>query len=675
MPTFRNPFHRPDDATAARFSAWTDRLVDLERDAIPTPDSDFSDVAQTATTVHRAVGAGATTPFLTDRSDAIWEQIMSTTTVSPAALPGPAIDNNPTGVSAYRLSPAPRPGWSSYVLTAALIAAIVVAGFAAIWRITDPLTGNGPGTTDQPAFLAQGTPGSAGSDCDLTNDIPVVTSLDAVPWDRTVLLFSGNTLALHCNDGSTEIAEGVSAVRGTLWPGAFIATMEDGALRGINLLTGATGDFGSDSVLKETEAEFGVPLLSTWSDVPWMFVPANQDLTDWRIVDLRTMKSLVLSDEIDGVLARPWSPALPLGFNGDAAVFLFGSPPEGRPDEGVGDLPGNTLVLDGSLDNLRWTQTGGVAPPLGSLSPDGSLLALSTALDDGLMVRVTRVADGEVVAETDIDLGISDDFLLLNVGLLHLSRFQLDLLAWDDDGTIETTTLLKLDSDEGQPYLYRTADPDVVIVNLTAVIEPSAYRVNVATGDVSELPGLLAASLNPLFNDAAPPQRVLGVVPAGQSDERWIVQMIDVTTGEVVVESDPVDLVPSRVPFAATRMDGTLGFASLTEGQATVLNATTGESFQLRAPAESVSTYQHLFPSPDGTLLSGDISLIPAEERAFWIVEIAPEAEWIEIAAGEMPALIVGSHGLPDTGDDEPVTLDAQDMTPLPASPVATPAG
>lgn len=704
MPTFRNPFHRPDDSTDTRFSAWTDQLVDSRslpgREAALAPDPDFADVAETATTVHRAVGTGAASPFPADRSDAIWEQLMNTTTVSPTVLPGATIGNGPPSTRPDRLATTPQPGWQSYVLTATLIAAIVVAGFAAIWRITDPFTGSGPGTTDQPGFLAQDTPASTETSCDLTNDIPYfVDAAPDAPFIATyALLDDDGTLTLNCEGASKVVANEVEQAAPFWWPGAIALAMRDGTVQLVNLFNGATVGLESDPLLDDDGRftdEIDVYVSAQYS--PWLISAANPDLTDWRVTDLRSMESFLLSDEVGGPLTESHRPVLlnspvtgAAGANGNetAVVSFFPdrmTPPpyaatESTPPKAV-TPDGNTLVLPGSIDDRRWIATDDAAWLSGvSGSADGSLLAYPAVSEaEEPMIRVEQTLDGRLVAEVPYDP---------NAGILSFLLAGAEpSLVISDGATLDTVTWEP--ELEGVPInydprvvtgLYPTTDPNVVLM----VEARSVVPIDIATGAAGEPFQYVPSLIQQLqFIDGySQITNIINVVSDALGDVPSTIQIVDPDSGEVLVQSDPVDVHPivlTRGNIVSLVKGGSLAVAPISEeGRAIVLDAATGDTWEVSIPAEASSDDEWLFTaSRDGRLIYA-VSFsqyVMGEDRAFYLAEAVPDAEWIEVEAGSPARYIVGTHGLPDTGKDELATLDAQEVTPLDGSPVATPAG
>lgn len=530
------------------------------------------------------------------------------------------------------------------------------------------------------------TPAAQTSGCDLSQDIHIVTSADVLPWDRAVAVPNDGTLTLECDDQSTVVAEGIADIQTTGWPGAVVATMDDGTLRGINLVTGATGDFGPASVLTESVSpRSGV---SAAPGMPWAAIPANREVTDWRFIDLRTMESILLSDEIGGVLPGS-TPAFPYAYTADALVVGFpgrlptdrsasipgtlASPPPGAT---VGELPSENaaLVIDGSLGNRHWTEISNRTMTPAAISPDGELLAVEQFLDDNFTVRVERLSDGELIADTGIDLDASDSYLVLDdeAGLMHLSQDRLDLVTWNPE--LATETLLEFEPGEQPFILTQTADPDVALVTLLhadgtpapvgsdsgASVSPiypdgtlTGYLVNTASGEVIDVPGLLQSQFQPGYSDGTPPHHVLVAGPDDVDSTQTTIQLIDVTSGEIVAESGPVDASPDIAAIRSTTDDGadSVGMAFYPDGRAIVLDSASGESIVIEAPndAEGMSdnAVWYFFPGGDGSY----VTVTPdfgAESARVFIRQLDPDAKWIEIPADAFLGFIPGAGALPD---------------------------
>lgn len=176
MADSRYPLHHANAPIEDRFLSWVDTLVDTRSlpatGAPPSPDPDFAELARTATVVQQS--AGTAMSLRNDQTEAMWKEIMNTTTTPPTISPIPTEGATPPSSGGSRLPTMPSLGWQSYLATAALIAVILIAGVATIWRIADPQFGSDPGPAHQPGIIGPATPAAESLDgCPLTNDMLV----------------------------------------------------------------------------------------------------------------------------------------------------------------------------------------------------------------------------------------------------------------------------------------------------------------------------------------------------------------------------------------------------------------------------------------------------------------------------------------------------------------------
>lgn len=539
------------------------------------------------------------------------------------------------------------------------------------------------GTEDEPVVLeAQevvpiaGTPAAAtptpqatqASACGLAQDIPVVTDASTLPWDRTTLVLDNGTLSLVCNGEVDHIADDIVDLLGTAWPGAVLLQMDDGSLRGVNLITGASGELGSASVL--TDPAFPASAYVTTPGSPWLLIPGNPEMTDWRIIDLKTMESLLLSDEIGGVMPPPMA-ARSNTIGDTAAVITFPGRPQSSstaekplqraPSTPVpnlsplmeASLPSSNaaLIIVDSIGNRRWTEASSLPELSASTSHDESLLALAVPDELGMTIRVERLHTGGLVADTGIDYDAGDSFFLLDdeAGLLHLTDDRLDLVTWN--GEISTDTLLELDPGDGIPQLSITADSDIVVVSQqTSIGEAQGYLVDTSTGDAVEVPGVLPTQFLAPYAEGVPPRFILSATMAGEDGAETTIQMIDITTGNVVVESAPAAFDPAAVAqrIASLRNHGTIGISLYQPGRGMVLNATSGETFHIEAPTVDDVSEGHewyFYPSIDGSLITAATTLEP--DGRYFIRELTPDAAWVEVPYDGLVTIAAGANSLP----------------------------
>lgn len=379
------------------------------------------------------------------------------------------------------------------------------------------------------------------------------------------------------------------------------------------------------------------------------------------------MESLLLSDLIGGVLPRS-TVAYPFASSSDAAVIGFpgtpvfanesptnpldrgGATPASGTPAGAHPSENAVLVINGSLENTRWTGTAPYPSSMpAAISPDGELLAIEQMTADGrLTVRVERLGTGELVAETSIDYGAGESMALPNdgAGLLHLAENRLDLVTWDG-GEVTTETLLEFEPVEGMGALVPTTEPGIVVVSLSGSPEWSpGWIVDTATGEVTEISHLLQVPFVMVaFANDQPVGHVLTAAPSVSDGQQSTFRLIDVATGEVVAESEPLDMPPAEAAMhdAALRAEGTSGFVFLEDGTTIVLNTEAGEAMAIPPPEGETGPGWFLQPSPTGDFLAAGLG------GGVFLMDVA-SGEWREVprpkGAGGMFVPGTGADGL-----------------------------
>ncbi|MBA3274375.1 MAG: hypothetical protein H0T72_01170, partial [Chloroflexia bacterium] len=350
----------------------------------------------------RDPGSAAVDPHL-------WEQIMTATT-NPA--PETRRAQGAVWVNATRHALAPgvsprsqhhtRQRWGGFA-NATLALVILLAGFG-VWRFYDGLNGSGPAdpegmapgiamrpatpegtevlTVDAPP-VATPAPITA---CNFSADIPLFPEVDVSPIDGTALLLTtSGDLVLTCPEEPMGVVL-ASRVQTTLplnWPGiVFLSTGSadpaEQSLSAINVLMGESVEIGMHPDGMQYQ-------LHNDPSSPWLVAPDDENPNDWAITDLRTMESRLLSEYAASSAADGMEILTTANANGAIAIGLQ-TPESAESDgalfEGV-DLPGNLLVIDGSLDAPRWIGLPDDLPRITEmlLAPDGRHLALKTTED------------------------------------------------------------------------------------------------------------------------------------------------------------------------------------------------------------------------------------------------------------------------------------------------------
>lgn len=592
-------------------------------------------------------------------------------------------------------------GWSGFA-NATLALVILLAGFG-IWRVYDGMNASvpadpagtipglamQPGTpepTELPAVAAPpvATPAPA-SACDFRADIPIFPGVDQSPIDGTALLLTTNgELHLTCPDEPDPIvlASGIDQAGPGGWPGV-VHTSTGGASAGdlqvayVNIVSGedvAVGPYG----LGQT---FGTDDLV---DSPWLVAPSVADSDQWQVTDLRTMESrpltelavapwpndtnlLISESESGGTIAiAPFTPyALDLDQDPGGAIVQDSA------------LPGDVLVIDGTLEETRWISLPAAALPYREmlLSPDGEHLALRgdngelSATGAETVYSVVRTADGSEVDRSEpvpvLDHTLGMTWTQGGNALAFLQGSSLMLISTDGDGVPETL----LDVDDGLGTVRTTYDPDVVTVSrmqaeevateTPGLVQPRIYSVNTVTGDVMEFDGV---AVRDTYGWAQPPARFL-VMSDGYIDstEPVAYRVIDPVSGEEHGTLGDVT-VATQGSFPGL---GRRSLAQSGDGDTEVIGFGSSQLYlarwiddaaevrQIASPpglAEASNGAVDLFLSPDGSMLS--LTINGDESRTRWLLPLDGKPdEWIEI-----PSTVVGEGPdaiffVPGTGD------------------------
>lgn len=643
----------------------------------------------------------------------LWETIMTASTATTARpSPSPSVPANPwrSGATPIRATAASRralpqaarrtPGRWAPLANATLALVILLAGFG-IWRAYDGLNGTGsgeleatvPGLAMQPATPAPtelaavlappiATP-SPSSACDFNADIPIVPGVDESPVEGTALLVTtGGDLVLACAEEPAPIvlASGIGQAGPGGWPGVVHtsagAGTDDFEASYVNIVTGLSLAVG----FREGAQIFGT---SDLVDSPWLVAPSVADPEQWQVTDLRTMESRMLAD----LAGAPWPKDANLLISeseaGDSIALAPFTPYLGDLDQDPGGaivqdsaLPGNVLLIDGTLDETRWIALPAALPYREMLlSPDGEHLALRGdngelfPADRETVYSVVRSADGSEVGRSE-PLVITDHTLGMTWAqegnaFLFLQESSLMSIGMDGDGLPETL----LEVNDGLASVRATYDPDVVTVRRNqaeevatetpGLVQPRIYAVNTVTGEVLEIDGV---AVREMYEWAQPPTRFL-VMSDGyvETDDPVTYRVIDPVTGEeygTLADVELGELLGSAglgVNSLVQSDDGdteVVGFGS-SQLYLTRWAASAAEIRQIVSPpglGEAYNGSVEMFLAPDGSMLS--LTINGDESRTRWLLPLdgAPDA-WIEIPStvpGEGPASI---FFVPGTGE------------------------
>ncbi|MEJ7900851.1 MAG: hypothetical protein WKF63_03345 [Thermomicrobiales bacterium] len=590
-------------------------------------------------------------------------------------------------------------GWSGFA-NATLAVVILLAGFG-VWRVYDGMNASGPadpeGTvpglamqpatpepTELPAVVAPpvSTPAPS-SACDFRADIPIFPGVDESPVEGTALLLTTTgELLLVCPEEPDPIvlASGIEQAGSGGWPGVVHASAGAGTsafqAHYVNLVSGQVveiGPYGSGQTLGTDDL----------IDSPWLVAPSAADPDQWQVTDLRTMESrllvelmgapwpddtniLISESELGGTIAiAPYSPfALDLDQDPGGAIVQGGI------------LPGDVLVLDGTLDETRWISLPTALPYREMLlSADGEHLALRgdtgelSATGPETVYSVVRTADGSEVGRSK-PMPVSDHTLGMTwtqggSALAFIQSSALMLIGTDGDGIPETL----LDVDDGLGTVRPTYDPDVVTVRRVqaeevatetpGLVQPRIYSVNTVTGDVMEFDGV---AVRDMYGWAQPPARFL-VLSDGyvESDDPVTYRVLDPVKREEYGTLPDVQLGE----LLGRPSLGVNSFVQSDDGNTEVIGFGAAQLYLTRwaddaaeirqidslpGLAEAYNGSVELFLSPDGAMLS--LTIDGDESRTRWLLPLDGEPdEWIEVPStvpGEGPASI---FFVPGTGE------------------------
>ena len=562
----------------------------------------------------------------------------------------------------------PAPSKLSVLMTAALVAIIAVAGFGVLRGGIDLPGGSGdPAPTGMPA-LAWSPVASPATETDCSRDQWVTVFDDGVPdilKETAHATLDEGTLRWHCGGESEELATNVNTASGVFWPGVISLVTEDDEVRLINIASDASLDLDGDLVLND-DGEIDYRNGFAWSGgpEPWIATLANSERTDWRVIDVRSMESLLLSDELGGPLPRPFTPSFGQITGTDVAVVSWRSDAawlSGTPVRGGGVEQRSTdraLVLPGSIDARRWIEitryriqatTRWGASQEFSVSPDGTLLAYTTVTNASVpVIRVEDAASGDKLVDVPID-GIDADTQFILAGtqphLAYTNGDTVRILALAPDASREIAEIPDPDVIGFLP----TADPDTILASINYSYT-AVTPINVTTGAAPEFYGSVPPLYSQLFGNYEVPKDIVRVVSDPETIGQSIIQLVNPATGDVILESVSVDANPVQVVSFDTflRDGGELAVVPIGYNRAVVMDATTGESWEIAAPVDDDRIW-HFFPSYDGRFVTAypepPVGTTGADRSEAWVAPLEPGAEWVPLdgAGDDVSMLIPGT--------------------------------
>ncbi len=677
--------------------------------------NDAASEIETAALFHRRIDAAqARNARAAGPDPRLWETIMERTSPSPSGgqvttgVPSAARPNAPIaqigpGATGRRRAHRRQHVWNTLAnigLAAALLLALV-----GVWRLSGSpgLPGDSDEAPTAPGFAMQAstpppldatpdtTPVSTEqqaevppvqnqepiTDCDFRADIPIFNGIDESPWAGTaVLLTTSGEVVLTCPEEpegtvltTTSAHNSVSPLQ---WPGAVLIPSygekpEEARTRVLSLVTGEVVEFGfpTENVTLGTQGDPGSP---------WLVGPAPNDVSDVQILDLRTMQTRLLS-EIAGAPLPEFGRYLTSG-NGDGGTLVLGL--QAAPTmEGNGTLitdnglPGDLLVLDGSLDAATWIPVPDDFPPVAGLdvAPDGMHVALHGA--EGQMSReredtysLVRLNDG---VETERSSTITDApeigegvWVQRGKAYAYASGNQLMLLPLLSDMPEQPV----FEADGPLSQLRVTTDDAIVVVRQTGPEEiatmtamgqpPQLYAVHTGTREATMFSGL---DISDNVGWETPPDRFLVMFDyAANPSEAITYRVVDAVTGETVGTLDDVPVYdpngtgyPHLGPYSvAESPDGNTEIIAFDSQHTYLMQVRDGEyRIEHIPPPEGILAETpmmlSMYFSPDGTKVSmsgesdesGTVYLLDVTaDTLAWQPVTNREAGWLPFVPG-----------------------------------------
>jgi hypothetical protein len=637
----------------------------------------------------------------------IWEDIMASTvdqaeqepanpwllpaTAKPARWHGAAIDH-----TRYQ-----RKGWTR-AANIALAIVILLAGLG-VWKTfggdlgsggnDDPPTVPGlalqpstPETSEIPAIVPSpvATPEPITA-CDLSADTPYFTDVMQSPVETTSLYVTPRnegtddptgTLMLHCPDepDDIELAKRIIAVGPGPVPGILnVWLMPEGSSDPgethpayVNLRSGQLHAFGrQDAAQSNLAYAYGSP---------WIIGPAIDDPSSLQMLDVRTMESTDLSS-LTGAPILDGAQVTATGARGIGTFALALGGPWTGPSIGGNILrdtgmPGDIMVVEGSLDRVRWITVPELLEYVRNiwLSPDGSTIALSvydgpTQFDDTLSYALISAEDGSLLGQSGpIETPGNPLALWIQKGTA---------IAFAADNTVqvlqaEPNAQPEIVLEPGQEIsgVRTTTSPDIVVATVRqdhgSDADPAStdvdkvISVNVATGETHEFEGM---EIGNIISWITSTNALLMYDFAGMSPGTVTIRVYDPVSGSLIQEipdvpnpNDTGSMAVGKNSFTIADDGGTMVYTFGTQNIHVVkMHGGTPVVEQISPPSAATSAATVML-SPDGTLLSlvsnGD------ESRTRWLLDLTEaNAEWLEVpneAVSSDPGTIMFVDGMGD---------------------------
>jgi hypothetical protein len=364
--------------------------------------------------------------------------------------------------------------------------------------------------------------------CDLSRSLPIVIddgTANMLDVPHLALAMDGS-LSVSCATGQTQVADGVTVVRGAGYAGTVVVNFADPQPSGathafIDVRSGATFPFGHG------QSDRGVPAWLDVGDGSWVIVRAPTEAKAWTLVDLRTFKAYDLTGVLEDPTAQGSSLIVEANVNDEGLAFVQ-SP-------GI-YAPASLVILDpvfGTALEVPLGERRGVDERSLSYSPDGTLIAVSfaTAGDYQQVTVFDSVTGSLLMTSSSFDFNGDEPIWTSDSRyLVFESAFQ--LVAFDAS-TGEERVLVERAGDE-QFVSVRRGTGSTLVASWTSTTDLGQLKpfgtvlVDVATGESIDLVDTM------LINQVDPDGyfNVLAVIFPHGAAKGYQFAFLDATTGE-----------------------------------------------------------------------------------------------------------------------------------------------
>ncbi len=619
-----------------------------------------------------------------DQLDGIWEAILgagvaSTSVTGSAGIIAHPLPPSSSTVTTTRSRIATRFGhrrtgrlpWVALSNVALILVLIAVGfgGYRLLWG-----TGDDAGTPLASGVAIQASPTVAPiaatppsssvalgpvATCNIDQDMPIFRG-ESSEWSGTSLVLAWDgTLSLHCREEPSPVvlADDVENVSPLTWPGTVRLDLASGRVSILSLQSGASLDLGPIELFELRESvnlnETGgrLNLFNQVPGSPWLVTPAAVDLTDWRITDLRSMESRLLSDYIGEPMHHSRTVMLS-GNRFDSTAVISVLPAydeEMRPIEDP-QLPGDSLVLHRTLDEASWIAGDPKAGPVFEVqvSPDGRFLATMQVTQEGeTTITISQATDGEILTSTMPYMNSGPRQMLWvngDAAVVYVDQGTLRLLEARERA--ETEALFAIGDDNLPVRLRLTPDDSIVLMwggsgDVTAV--------NVATGDTTLLPGFDRGPDSEMYRNMAPVRFLVTSLTTSESSNESSLRIVDTVTGTMVFEVPDVrvsNYSPQtyRIDASASGETAVIWIDDDHTYLARVNDDDTTEVVPVEVPQELREAEGLTLPSisPSGML----VALTSAETNTGFVVDLdSPETERSAVLQTYYPLFVAGTGG------------------------------